>query len=131
MMPHYVEDGIISAEDLKKIYTSWIVGRLFLIAFPADREAHRVADLIEFNYLYGNGAFSFDEDKKIHIDFEKMQTVSRQMLEDIIDVQLSKAPEKAKEYIDKWTSWGEINQYIADFKIKLGVKPYIDIVTKF
>lgn len=131
MMPHYVEDGIISAEDLKKIYTSWIVGRLFLIAFPADREAHRVADLIEFNYLYGNGAFSFDENKKIHIDFEKTAKVTRKMLEDIIDVQLSKAPEKAKEYIDKWTSWGEINQYIADFKIKLGVKPYIDIVTKF
>lgn len=131
MMPHYVEDKVISAEDLKKIYTTWVARRLFLTAFPADKEAHRVADLIEFNYLYFHKAFWFDKDKKLRIDFEKMQIVLRQMLEDIIDVQLSKSPQKAKEYIDKWTTWGEINQYIADFKIKLGVKPYIDIVTYF
>ena len=131
MMPHYVADGIISSDDLCKIYTTWVVGRLFLVAFPADREAHRVADLIEFNYLHNYGAFWFDDDKKIHIDFEKMQTGSRKMLEDIIDVQLSKSPDTAKEYVDKWTLWSDISKYIADFKIKLGVKPYIDIVTKF
>lgn len=131
MMPHYVADGIISAEDLRKIYTTWIVGRLFLIAFPADREAHRVADLIEFNYLHENGAFYFDENKKFHIDFEKTPKVARRMLEDIIDVQLSKSPEKAKEYIDKWTFWSDISKFIAEFKINLGVKPYIDIIAKF
>ncbi len=131
MMPHYVEDGIISSDDLKKIYTTWIIGRLFLVAFPADREAHRVADLIEFNYLHNNGAFYFDEENKIHINFEKTPVVARKMLENIIDVQLSKSPETAKAYIDKWTEWGKINQYIADFKIKLGVKPYIDIISHF
>ena len=131
MMPEYVKKGIISEDELKAIYLTWIVKRHFMKAFPADREAHRMADLIEFNYLYAHKAFWFDEEIKLHVDFAKMQTVSRKMLEDIIDVQLSKSPEKAKEYIDKWTAWGEINQYIADFKIKLGVKPYIDIVTKF
>ena len=131
MMPHYVEDGIISEEELRKIYTSWIVGRLFLVAFPADREAHRVADLIEFNYLHENKAFYFDDDKKFHIDFEQTPKVARKMLEDIIDVQLSKSPQKAKEYIDRWTFWSDISKYIAEFKINLGVKPYIDIVSEF
>ncbi len=131
MLPEYEKKGIITTEELKAIYLTWIVKRHFMKAFPADMEAHRVADLIEYNYLLEHKAFWFDEEIKLHVDFAKMQTVSRQMLEDIIDVQLSKSPEKAKEYIDKWTSWGEINQYIADFKIKLGVKPYIDIVTKF
>lgn len=131
MLPEYEKKGIITTEELKAIYLTWIVKRHFMKAFPADMEAHRVADLIEYNYLLEHKAFWFDEEIKLHVDFEKIQTVSRKMLEDIIDVQLSKAPEKAKEYIDKWTSWGEINQYIADFKIKLGVKPYIDIVTKF
>ena len=131
MLPEYEKKGIITTEELKAIYLTWIVKRHFMKAFPADMEAHRVADLIEYNYLLEHKAFWFDEEIKLHVDFAKMQTVSRKMLEDIIDVQLSKSPEKAKEYIDKWTSWGEINQYIADFKIKLGVKPYIDIVTKF
>ncbi len=131
MMPEYVKAGIINEEELKAIYLTWIVKRHFMTAYPADKEAHRMADLIEFNYLYDYGALWFDDDKKLHVDFEKMQEGSRKMLEDIIDVQLSKSPETAKTYIDKWTSWSDISKYIADFKIKLGVKPYIDIITKF
>jgi hypothetical protein len=131
MMPEYVKAGIINEEELKAIYLTWIVKRHFMTAYPADKEAHRMADLIEFNYLYDYGAFWFDDDKKLHVDFEKIQSGSRKMLKDIIDVQLSKSPETAKAYIDKWTSWSDISKYIADFKIKLGVRPYVDIITKF
>ena len=53
------------------------------------------------------------------------------MLEDIINVQLSKSPEYAKAYIENWNNWGEQAQYVSDFKLKLGVKPYIDLVTHF
>jgi len=131
MMPEYVKDGIISEETLKSIYTTWIVRRHFMIAFPADKEAHRVADLIEYNYLHDNRAFYFDEDKKLHIDFEKMKEVCKQLLAEIIKVQLSKSPEIAKKFIDKWSNWGEMQQYIADFKKNLGVRPYIEIVSSF
>lgn len=131
MLPEYVKKGIISEEDLKKIYTTWVVKRLFLKAFPADKEAHRVADLIEYNYLLHFGAISFDEDKKLHVDFDKMQSVSRKLLEDIINVQLSKSPDCAKAYIDKWTEWGEMSRYIAEFKQNLGLRPYIEVVTYF
>lgn len=131
MMPEYVKSGIIDNEELKAIYLTWIVKRHFMKAYPTDREAHRMADLIEFNYLYDYGAFWFDDDKKLHVDFDKIQSGSRKMLEDIIDVQLSKSPDTAKAYIDKWTSWSDISKYIAEFKINLGVKPYIDIIANF
>ena len=75
--------------------------------------------------------FRFDKDKKLHIDFAKMQSGSRSLLEKIIEVQLSKSPEFAKEFVDKWTTWGKMSQYIAEFKQSLGIKPYIDIVTAF
>ena len=131
MMPEYVKAGIITEEQLKSIYLTWIVKRHFMVAFPEDREAHRVADLIEYNYLHDYGAFWFDKDKKLHIDFAKMQSGSRSLLEKIIEVQLSKSPEFAKEFVDKWTTWGKMSQYIAEFKQSLGIKPYIDIVTAF
>ena len=131
MMPEYVKAGIITEEQLKSIYLTWIVKRHFMVAFPEDREAHRMADLIEYNYLHDYGAFWFDNDKKLHIDFAKMQSGSRSLLEKIIEVQLSKSPEFAKEFVDKWTSWGKMSQYIAEFKQSLGIKPYIDIVTAF
>ena len=131
MMPEYVKAGIITEEQLKSIYLTWIVKRHFMVAFPEDREAHRMADLIEYNYLHDYGAFWFDKDKKLHMDFAKMQSGSRSLLEKIIEVQLSKSPEFAKEFVDKWTTWGKMSQYIAEFKQSLGIKPYIDIVTAF
>ena len=102
-----------------------------MVAFPQDKEAHRVADLIEYNYLHDNGAFYFDKDKKLHIDFEKMKEVCKQLLADVIKVQLSKSPKVAAEFIDKWSAWGDMQQYIADFKKNLGVRPYIEIVSSF
>ena len=131
MMPEYVKVGIISAEQLKKIYTTWVVKRHLMTAYPASGEAHRVADLIEYNYLTAHKAIYFDENKLLHINFEQMPIVCRQMLEDIIDVQLSKSPDYAKNYVEKWNNWNELSQYIADFKLKLGVKPYIELVTHF
>lgn len=131
MMPEYVKAGIIDDEQLRKIYTTWVIKRLFLLAFPEDKEAHRVADLIEHNYLRSYGAFHFDDEHKLHIDFAKMQSGTKKMLEDIITVQLSKSPEIAEEYINKWTYWDDTSKYISDFKQKLGVRPYIDIVTYF
>lgn len=131
MMPEYVKDGIISEETLKSIYTTWVVRRHFMVAFPQDKEAHRVADLIEYNYLHDNGAFYFDKNKKLHIDFEKMKEVCKQLLADVIKVQLSKSPKVAAEFIDKWSAWGNMQQYIADFKKNLGVRPYIEIVSSF
>jgi len=67
----------------------------------------------------------------LHIDFEKIQTGSRALLTEIIRVQLSKSPQVAADFVDRWTTWGEMNQYIADFKKKLGVRPYIKIETFF
>ncbi len=131
MMPEYVKAGIISAEQLKKIYITWVIKRHLMTAYPSSGEAHRVADLIEYNYLTAHNAIYFDKNKKLHLDFAKMPQVCRAMLEDIISVQLSKSPEYAKAYIEKWTDWSEISQYVADFKLKLGVKPYIELVTHF
>ena len=131
MMPEYVKAGIINAEQLKKIYATWVIKRHLMTAYPASGEAHRVADLIEYNYLTAHKAIYFDKNKKLHINFEKMPQVCRVMLEDIINVQLSKSPEYAKEYVEKWGEWSELSQYISDFKLKLGVKPYIELVTHF
>ncbi len=131
MMPEYVKADIITEEQLKQIYATWVIKRHLITAFPASGEAHRVADLIEYNYLLHHQAIFFDEQKKLHINFEKMPIICRAMLEDIINVQLSKSPEYAKAYIEKWNNWGELAQYVSDFKLKLGVKPYIDLVTHF
>ena len=128
-MPEYVKTGVISEETLKKIYTTWVVKRLFLKAQPV--EVHRVAELIHFNYLLDRGVFSFDAEHKVHIWFEKFHQASYDLLEETIALQLSKSPEKAKKFIEKYSTWGEHSQYIAKIQQEIGVRNYIELVSYF
>lgn len=130
-MPEYVKNGTISAEDLKKIYTTWVVYRLFLKAKPVFALPHRIADLMQFNYLLENGAISFDQNDKLHINFEIFGKVMSKFLEETVAVQLSKSPQTAKEFVDDHTKWHEISEKIAALHKELGLKPYIEIKSYF
>ncbi len=118
-------------EYIKKIYVSWVVGNLFLRARPVLSKPHRVADLIEFNYLLEHGVLWFDAEQKLHINFDHFGDVAYQLLQETIKVQLSKSVEAARDFINRWAVWGEISEYIAQVQQSLGVKPYIKIITKF
>lgn len=130
MMPEYVKAGIISERNLKEIYTTWII-RMFLKAKPQLIQPHRVGDLIHFNYLLEHGAIKFNEESKLEIDFDKMPATMNKILEETIEIQLSKSPAKAKSFIDKYSNWGDIHQHIADTLRQIGIKPYIEIRTYF
>jgi len=129
MMPQYVKAGIIDKETLKKIYLTGAVS-LFLTAEPVLQAPHRVADLIQFNYLLEHNAIWFDNGK-LDIDFENFAKAMCLILKDTISLQLSKSPKKARDFIEKYAKWGKINQKIADVYKKLGLKPYKEIVTHF
>lgn len=126
-MPEYVKSGVIDDETLKKIYVTHVVYRLFGKAKPQLSLPHRVAELIELNYLLENKAISFDEDMKLHINFERFPVVMNQLLEDTVAVQLSMSPQKAKDFIERYSNWSEVSQKIAAVHAELGVKPYKDI----
>ncbi len=130
-MPEYVKKGIISAETLKKIYVSCIAGGMFLRARPHEMLPHRMADLIQFNYLLQNKAISFNSKGLLNIDFDLLPKVLKKLLEETIELQLSKSPQKAKEFIDKYAKWGEHSQRIAKVHQELGIKPYKKIVRYF
>lgn len=125
-MPEYVKSGIISEQTLKEVYTTWIV-RLFLKSRPQLIQPHRVADLIHFNYLLEHGVISFSEEGKLRIDFDKVHSAVFGILEETIALQLSKSPEKAQAFIDKYSTWGDIHEHIAAAQKALGVKPYKEI----
>lgn len=128
-MPEYVKAGVITEEMLKKIYTTWVVYRLFLKARPV--EVHRVSELIHFNYLLKRGAFYFDEERKVHICFDKFHEAAYDLLRETIEVQLSKSPERAAAFIAEYNVWGEESQYIAKIQQELGIKNYIELVPHF
>jgi len=130
-MPEYVKHGIITEERLKQIYTTWAF-RLLLRAKPIfPTETYKIIDLIEFNAMLKSGAISFDENKLMHIDFDKIAPTAYELLTKVIDIQLSKSPQKARQYITENTEWNELHEYIADTHKKLGLKKYKNIVSYF
>ncbi len=130
MMPQYVKSGVITEQMLKEIYTTWIV-RIFLKAKPQLIQPHRLGDLIHFNYLLNHGAIRFNSENKLEIDFAKLPDVMNKILAETIEVQLSKSAQKAKEFIDKYSDWSDIHQYIAKTLQELGLRPYIEIISHF
>ncbi len=128
MMPEYVKTGIIDELMLKKIYTTWVV-RILVKSKPI--ESHRVADLIHFNYLMEKKAIYLNSDNKIEIDFNQMPLALKSLLKETIEVQLSRSAEIAKEWIDKYTKWEDVQIYIAEVIQSLGVKNYIEIESSF
>ena len=122
--------GTYSAFEVRQIYTTWVVS-LFLRAKPVLSKPHRVADLIEFNFLLAHKAIFFDAAGKLNIDFEKMEPTLHLLLNETIKVQLSKSARAAKSFIDQWSDWSDISAHIADVQNKLGIKPYIRLITKF
>lgn len=131
-MPEYVKQGIISEELLKKIYTSWIAKRLLLAAKPIfPTETYKIVDLIEFNTLLKAGAIYFDDKKLLHINFEKVSPAIYELLTKVIDIQLSKSPEKARKYVEENTEWSDLHEYIATTQKKLGLKKYKNLVSYF
>lgn len=130
-MPEYVKNGTISEEQLRKIYTTWVVYRLFMKAKPVFVMPHRMADLMQFNYLLENRAIWFDENDKLHINFDIFGKVMTKFLAETIAVQLSKSPKKAKEFVDRLTTWGRYSAKIAALHEELGLKPYIEIKSYF
>ena len=127
-MAEYVKAGVIDEETLKKIYVSYICGRMFLIARPHHMLPHRMAELIQFNYLYKNGIIKEMADGKIDIDLGNIQKILDKLLQDTIAVQLSKSPETAAKFVEEYTDWSPLSQKIAAVRQDLGVKPYKRIV---
>ena len=128
MMPEYVKSGVIDEIMLKKIYTTWVIRSL---SKSKPVESHRVADLIHINYLLKHGAITFNSENKIEIYFDKLPKVINKLLEETIEVQLSRSPNFAKRWIDKYTLWEDLHIYIAQTLQNLGVKNYIEIEAKF
>lgn len=123
-MPEYAKTGAISEDELKSVYVTQLAGRWLLKSEPQMANPHRIAELIIFNYMYDKDVAFLDKDNKMSLNFNTINQTMNDLLKEVIEVQLSKSPLKAKEFIDKNTKWGNFSSRAAEFIKSLGVKPY-------
>lgn len=123
-MEEYAKLGVIDEKTLKEVYLSNTVSRLFLSAEPRLEHPHRVAELMQFNYMLEKGIISFDVEGRMVLDFENYAKVLQDLLSEVVEIQLSKSPDKASKFIGKYSTWGKYSKKIEKFIKELGVKPY-------
>lgn len=104
MLDVLVDKGMYTEFEKKQIITTYIINYIPK-AKPDMSNAHRVRNLMQYNYFFDEGAIKLTKDYKLDIDFEKFVPAAKKMLAQIIRLQIDGTPEKAKEYIDKHFRW--------------------------
>jgi len=119
----YFKDlGEYSEEQLNQIYLTWAVDQLPL-SKPTLGQAHRTRELMQLNYFMKYGAIKLEIGGKLSVDFHKMGTVAKQMLEEVISIQLEGNESKARNFVDEYTRWNETLEYVSQTKKSLSPRP--------
>lgn len=125
---YFVEKGLYTTEQANSIFLTWAVKQLPL-SEPSLIQAHRVREVMQLKYFVEKGAINFVKGGKVSVNPKKMTAVAKEMLEEIIQIQLDGSPVKAKEFADKYRAWDETLQYASDTLKTLSPKPYKILVS--
>ena len=104
------EKGMYTHEQVLQILVSFAADN-FLKSKPTLSQAHRVRSVMQNKYFLENGAIELTKDNKIHVNIDKMIPTAKQMLAEIIRIQLDADFEKGEKYVlDNfiWTNEMEI-----------------------
>ena len=104
------ELGMYTQEQRKQILVTCIVD-MFAKSKPTMSQAHRVRTVMQNKYMYDRGAYNLTSDDKIHVNIEKVVPAAKEMLSEIIRIQIDGDFDKAEKYVKEnfvWTNEMEI-----------------------
>lgn len=103
------ELGMYTQEQRKQIIVTTIADN-FLKSKPTMSQAHRVRTVMQNKYFSERGAYEII-DGKIHVNIDKVVPIAKEMLKEIIRIQIDGDFEKAEKYVKDnfiWTDNMEI-----------------------
>ncbi|MDD3419452.1 MAG: hypothetical protein PHE78_02505 [Candidatus Gastranaerophilales bacterium] len=103
-LDYLVEKGKYTEDKKKEILTSWANNEL-LKSKPDMSQAHRVRSVMQLNYFIEKGALEIDDKGILDVHYEKMVPTAKQMLSDIVQIQMGKDPKKAEDFVAKYFQW--------------------------
>ena len=105
------ELGMYSEEQRKQIIVTFITNN-FLKSKPTLSQAHRVRTVMQNHYFAERGAYDLI-DEKIHVNIEKVVPIAKEMLTEIIKIQMNEIFEKAENYVLENFVWSDEMEIIA------------------
>ena len=103
--------GMYTEEQRKQIIVTTIADN-FLKSKPVLSQAHRVRTVMQNKYFAERGAYEL-KDGKIHVNIDKVVPIARQMLEEIVRIQIDGDFSKAEKYVLDNFVWTDNMEIIA------------------
>lgn len=105
------ELGMYSEEQRKQIIVTTITDN-FLKSKPTMSQAHRVRTVMQNKYFAERGAYEIIDDK-IHVNIDKVVPIAKEMLSEIIRIQIEGNFDKAEKYVLDNFIWTDNMELIA------------------
>ncbi len=106
------ELGMYTEEQRKQIIVTTIADN-FLKSKPTLSQAHRVRTVMQNKYFSERGAYELNEDGKIHVNIEKVVPIAKEMLAEIVRIQIEGDFSKAEKYVTDHFVWTDNMEKIA------------------
>lgn len=104
--------GMYTEEQRKQIIVTTITDN-FLKSKPTLSQAHRVRTVMQNKYFAERGAYELTQDGKIHVNIDKVVPIAKEMLSEIVRIQIDGDFNKAEKYVTDNFVWTENMEVIA------------------
>ena len=106
------ELGMYSEEQRKQIIVTIITDN-FLKSKPTISQAHRVRTVMQNKYFGERGAFEITDEGKIKVNIDKVVPIAKDMLAEIVRIQIDGDFSKAEKYVADNFVWTDNQELIA------------------
>ena len=106
------ELGMYTGEQRKQIIVTTIADN-FLKSKPEMSQAHRVRTVMQNKYFAERGAYEITPEGKIHVNIDKVVPIAKEMLSEIVRIQIDGDFDKAEKYVKDNFVWTDNMELIA------------------
>ena len=100
-LQYLIDKGVVDKATEQQLYVTYLAGVFRSVRFGIN-EAHGKGMALQFNYLWDNGAFSYDSTAAtFRVNFDQAKAASRNLTALIMTIQAEGNYEKAKALLDK------------------------------
>ena len=107
------ELGMYTKEQRDQILLTSVVD-MFPKSKPTMSQAHRVRTVMQNKYFFDRGVYEINKDGKIHVDIEKVVPTAKEMLSEIVRIQIDNNFDKAGKYVSDNFVWTPEMNLIAE-----------------
>ena len=104
--------GMYTQEQRLQIIVTFITDN-FLKSKPTLSQAHRVRTVMQNKYMFDNDGYKLTKDNKIFVNIDKVVPIAKQMLYEIVRIQIDGNFESAQQYVQTNFVWTEQMETIA------------------